>query len=38
MERKSKFNLDLEWTRITDNDLMWVEAKTGLQNGYVGIE
>lgn len=25
------FHVEIEWTRVTDQDLMWIEAKTGLQ-------
>lgn len=29
------FDLEIEWTRVPDQNLLWIEAKTGLQE-WVG--
>lgn len=32
------FDLEIEWTRVSDQNLMWIEAKMDFRNGCMEVE
>lgn len=38
MVLRANFHLEIEWTRVTDEDLMWMKSKLVFKNGHIEVE